>query len=136
MKKNICTKIKTGLSFILIAQATFSQNKVQPWQYYINTKDYKHIPADTSQQILVWRTPKPDPTYLNAWLDSIRRHCGEFKITVFCGACDSSLMLLTGAGIRTYIQGTGGGKGGGGRRGRKQVPQNCLRMVDSKAKSA
>jgi hypothetical protein len=86
---------------------------VPPWQSYItNDTAYQHIPADPTQQIVVWRTPGTDGTLLDFWLDSVRQKCGDIKITVFCGSCDSSLMLLTGAGIKTYIQGDGGTTGG------------------------
>ena len=95
-------------------------NQTPPdYHKYIKTGE-GHIPADTTQQIVVWRTPNSDPSYLNKWLDSIHEKCGDFNITVFCGSCDSSLMLLTGNGIRTYISGTGTGKGGG-----TTCTQNC-----------
>jgi len=87
--------------------------KSKQWRDYIAISKDHYPTTDSSQQVVVWRTPNSDPTYLNTWLDSIYRHCGPFHITLFCGSCDSSLMLLTGNGIRTFIQGNGGGSGGG-----------------------
>src|SRR6478735_4352267 len=69
--------------------------------YYCDTC-YKNVHGDTTQQIIVWREPNTDDTYTRTWLDSIKKHCGNFKITLFCGSCDSSLMLLTGPGVNTF----------------------------------
>jgi len=83
------------------------------WRSYIVTDStFQHIPPDTTQQIVVWRMPGNDDTHLNSWLDSISNKCGPLQIMLPCSHCDSSLMLLTGAGIQTFIQGEGGGKGG------------------------
>ncbi len=106
--------ISLCITFCLISIIQSGCHTIKSWPEYVSKeKGYNHIPGDTTQQIIVWRTPNSDPGYLNRWLDSIYTKCGPFDITVFCGSCDSSLMLLTGSGIRTYIAGNGGGKGGG-----------------------
>lgn len=90
-----------------------------PWQSYIKV-DSSYVPSDTTQQIVVWRKPGGGDNFLNYWLDAIHKAAvkkspsnSEFHITVFCGTCaDSNLLLIEGPGIRTFIQGSGG-KGGG-----------------------
>lgn len=110
------------LSILLLFTQTscnnFFNNRSKPkaWQDYIAiNNEYNRLSRDRNdtQQIVVWRTPNSDPSYLNSWLDSIEKHCGPFNITLFCGSCDSSLMLLTGNGVKTFIQGNGGSSGGG-----------------------
>jgi hypothetical protein len=93
--------------------------------YYCDTC-YKNVHGDTTQQIIVWRQPNSDDTYTRVWLDSIKTHCGKFKITLFCGSCDSSLMLLTGPGIATFITSNGGTKSSG-----SNCTANCKPQGDS-----
>ena len=99
-------------SLLCLRCTCHNSHKPKNWTEYIKTSE-NYVPADTTQQIIVWRTRKDDATYLNSWLDSVHEHCGDFDITVFCGTCDSTLMLLTGNGVRTFIQSTSGRKGGG-----------------------
>lgn len=112
-KKTTVTGI-TWLLFILAVSHFSCNKKLMSWQSYVpesNKEDF--IVADTTKQILVWRTPGSDTKHLNDWLDSIKRNCGDFQIPFVCQDCDNSLMLLTGAGIQTFIQGSGTTKGGG-----------------------
>lgn len=117
MKTNTQIIGRIGLFFtagILIMMLNTSCNNIQPWPEYLTVETgFNHIPPDSSQQIIVWKKPNTNDSYLNKWLDSIKSHCGPIKIAVFCEDCDSSLLLLTGAGIKTFIQGTGTTKGGG-----------------------
>ena len=89
------------------------ENKTPSWHTYIKPKN-EYVPADTTQQIIVWRNPGGGDNLLNYWLDSIHTATNkDFGITVFCGSCaDSNLLLIEGPGIRTFIQ-SAAGKGGG-----------------------
>ena len=92
-----------------------SEHEPPPWQTYLKLDtNYKHIPGDSTEEILVWRTPGSGDWFLSYWLDSIHEATHkEIKIVAYCQSCDSSLLLLTGEGIKTFIQSTSGGKGGG-----------------------
>ncbi len=99
-------------AFLILSMQIGCKHIPPHWESYISIdSNFQHIPADTNQ-LIVWRTPNSDPGYLNTWLDSINTYCGPIQIKVFCLSCDSSLMLLTGQGVTTYIQGNGGSHGG------------------------
>src|SRR6185312_13848971 len=64
---------------------------------------YPHIATDTSE-LLVWIDPTAGDESLSNWIDSIKRIYGDVTIKSVCEECDSSLMLLSGAGIPNFIQ--------------------------------
>ncbi len=64
---------------------------------------YPHIATDTTE-LLVWLDPTAGDESLPNWIDSIKRIYGDVNIKSVCEDCDSSLMLLSGAGIPNFIQ--------------------------------
>ncbi len=64
---------------------------------------YPHIATDTSE-LLVWLDPNAGDESISNWIDSIKRIYGDVNIKSVCEDCDSSLMLLSGAGIPNFIQ--------------------------------
>ncbi len=73
-------------------------SKVPPSVY-----KYPHIPTDTTE-LLVWLDPEAGGQSIQNWIDSIKNIYGDVSIKSVCESCDSSLLLLTGAGIPNFIQ--------------------------------
>jgi len=67
------------------------------------------VPLD---QLVVWRKPDSTPEQVRAWIHGIEAAYGKIDTSRFCESCDNTLMLLTGKGIKNYIQGgtASGGK--------------------------
>lgn len=112
-KKTLLILLIIAIVIILFLLWWFFWHNKQPELWtppVVISKEY--VPADPTQQIIVWYKPGTNNFYLKYWMDSIHKIRGEnFQVTVMCNDCDSSLMLLTGPGIKTFIQ-TGGGGGG------------------------
>lgn len=70
---------------------------------HVSVYRYPHIAADTSE-LLVWLDPTAGDESLSNWIDSIKRIYGDVNTKSVCESCDSSLRLLGGAGIATFIQ--------------------------------
>jgi hypothetical protein len=67
------------------------------------------LPLD---QLIVWRKPSSTSAQVQTWIQGIETTYGPVDTLRFCESCDNSLMLLTGKGIKNYIQGgtASGGK--------------------------
>jgi len=87
------------------------------WREYIQPDSPGTRPAaDPKNQLIVWRKPGyTNDDSFNQWLDKLKQG-GSVGINYFCSSCDSSLMMLTGPGVTSYISGqtATGGKGSGG----------------------
>lgn len=90
--------------------ALFSQcKKIAPEKIADEEKSYSaRTTGDTTRvslkQLVVWRKPGFSPQQVRAWIKSIEKK-GPVDTLRICESCDSSLLLLGGASVETYIQG-------------------------------
>lgn len=65
------------------------------------TSSEEEAPLD---QLIVWKKPEKSQEDYQKWLKDFRTKNGEVDTSTSCGSCDNSLKLLTGPGVKTFIQ--------------------------------
>jgi len=101
----------------LFISLTGCKSWFQPsWEKYLNLDStYKDTPPQPYKQLVILRKQGSSNGDFNTWINKVN-DSGGVKITLLCQNCDNRLMLLTGPGAESYIQGktVGGGSGCGG----------------------
>src|SRR3954470_12366996 len=101
------TACKKTVSESSLNQRVQSENHEQ-----LITDESKFLDTLPLDQLIVWQKPGSTPAEIQTWIQGIKGTYGQVDTLRFCESCDNSLMLLTGKGIRNYIQGgtASGGK--------------------------
>ncbi len=132
-----------SILLLLVIAFNASCKKNLTWAYQqgqqqsnLKTTDMPLTDATPLDQLIVWIKPGVSRAKFLAWRDSLRNlkpgPQGAINIRQACSSCDSSLMLLDGEGIKTYIKGhtVSGGVGTSGTEsevsGDTSVVYSCL----------